>query len=349
MSAAETLRRLGIGNTPLVALPDLVPAGQVWLKAEYANPVGSVKDRTAVYLMSWARRVAGPGVRVIESTSGNLGRALIRFGRGMDMACTLVMDASAPSRVVSEFRAMGADVKLVGQPGPGMTLRQTRIALAGELGRRPGSIWLNQYDNDAGMTAHQESTGRELLRDLAEPVDAVVASVGTGGTICGIAAAVKDWSTPPLVVGAEPVGSTISGGPEGDYLPAGSGMRGMPGIIRKFGWMIDRFAHVPDPVAAQWALTVHSRYGLRVGQTTGAAVAVAAVLAAQESLRVVAVAPDCGSAFIPEMRRLAVAPPVSAGVGRIEVRDFGTDGRDRAAAGHRPATAGSGASGSRGR
>lgn len=332
MNAAGTLRRLGIGNTPLVALPGLVPSGQVWLKAEYANPAGSVKDRTAVYLMNWAHRVAGPGVRVIESTSGNLGRALIRFGCGMDMICTLVMDASAPSHVVSEFREMGADVELVGQPRPGMTLRQTRIALADELGRRPGSIWLNQYDNDAGMMAHQESTGREILRDLAEPVDAVVASVGTGGTICGIAAALRDLSAPPLVVGAEPVGSTISGGPEGDYLSAGSGMRGMPGIVRKFGWMIDSFAHVPDPVAAYWALTLHSRYGLRVGQTTGAAVAVAALLASRESLRVIAVAPDCGRAFLPAMRRLAVAP-MSADAGRIELHDFGARSHDRATAG----------------
>jgi cysteine synthase len=333
MNAAGTLRRLGIGDTPLIPLPGLVASGKVWLKAEYANPVGSVKDRTAVYLMSWARHVVGPGVRVIESTSGNLGRALIHLGRGLDIACTLVMDASAPSRIVSEFRETGADVELVGRPGPGMTLRETRIALADELGRRPGSIWLNQYDNDVGMMAHQESTGREILRDCAEPVDAVVGSVGTGGTICGIAAALRDWSTPPLVVGAEPAGSTISGGPEGDYLSAGSGMRGMPGIVRKFGWMIDRFAHVPDCVAARWALILRMRYGLRVGQTTGAAVAVAALLADQESMRVIAIAPDHGEAFLPAMRRLAVTSPVSADARRIELHDFGPGSRDRATVG----------------
>lgn len=334
MNAAGTLRRFGIGDTPLVALPGLVPSGQVWLKAEYVNPVGSVKDRTAVYLMSWADRVAGPGIRVIESTSGNLGRALIRLGRRLDMPCTLVMDASAPSRVISEFREMGADVELVSQPRPGMTFRESRIALADELGRRPGSIWLNQYDNNAGMIAHQEGTGREILRDSTEPVDAVVASVGTGGTICGIAAALRDWSAPPLVVGAEPVGSTISGGPEGDYLPAGSGMRGVPGIVRKFGWMIDRFAHVPDHIAAHWALTLRRRYGLRVGQTTGAAVAVAALLACQDDLRVVAVAPDRGQAFLPAMRRLATAPSTAADVGQqIELRDFGTGVRRAADSG----------------
>lgn len=330
MSAAATLRRLGIGDTPLVALPGLAPSGEVWLKAEYTNPVGSVKDRAAVYLMSWARRVAGPGTRVIESTSGNLGRALIRLGHRLDMTCTLVMDASAPSRIISEFRELGADVDLVDRPDPGMTLRETRIARAEELGHRPGSIWLNQYDNCAGMMAHQESTGREILRDRTDPVDAVVASVGTGGTICGIAAALRDWSTPPLVVGAEPTGSTISGGAEGPYLSAGSGMRGMPGIVRKYGCLIDRFAHVPDSVAAHWALILRRRYGLRVGQTTGAAVAVAALLAGENDLRVIAVAPDCGQAFLPAMRRLAMAHPLSAD--GIKLCDFGPDARYPASA-----------------
>jgi cysteine synthase len=333
MNASATLRHLHIGNTPLVALPDLMPSGQVWLKAEYANPMGSVKDRTAVYLLTWAHSVAGQGVRVVESTSGNLGRALIRLGCHFEMPCTLVMDASAPPHLISEFRQMGADLELVGRPGPGMTLRETRIALADELGRRHGSVWLNQYDNDAGMLAHQESTGSEILRGCAGSIDALVASVGTGGTICGIAAALRESRTPPLVVGVEPVGSTISGGLEGDYLPAGSGMRGMPSIVRKFGWLIDRFAQVPDAVAASWALALHRRYDLQVGQTTGAAVAVAAMLANRDSLRVIAVAPDHGVAFHPAMRRLVVESR-SLDNERIELRTFDMTAQSGAGSGH---------------
>jgi cysteine synthase A len=322
VSAPAVLRSFDIGNTPLVALPDLVPGGQVWLKGEYENPFGSVKDRTAAYLLAWARRLAGPRVRVVESTSGNLGIALVRMSRLLGLSCTLVMDASVPPDRITEVRGTGADIELVRTSRPGLTFRDTRIEVAAEIGRRPGCIWLNQYANRAGMRAHQEGTGPEILRDSRGLVDAVVASVGTGGTICGIGAAVRESCRPPVVVGVEPAGSTISGGRDGDYLPAGSGMRGTPGIVTEFGRLIDRFAHVPDAVAACWALTVRRRYGLQVGPTTGAAVAVAALLAGQ-GLRVVAVAPDRGAAFLPAMRRLAAEPPSAPDGELIELRSFG--------------------------
>lgn len=300
------MRRHRIGETPLVALP-MGERGRVSLKAEYANPFGSVKDRAAAYLLAWALEMAGGGVRPVESTSGNLGVALARLGAALGVRPTIVMDASVPAPRVREAAGLGADVRVVAAPRTGMTLRETRIAVAHELGERPGHVWLNQYGNAAGVHVHRETTGPEILDAMRDDVDAIVASVGTGGTLCGIGAAMRDAGEDALVVGVEPVGSTIAGGCEGDYLPAGAGMRGPPDIVCRHGDVIDRFAQVPDAVAATWALRVRHECGIAVGPTTGAAVAVAAQLASRERLNVVAVAPDGGDAFLPAMRRLAGA------------------------------------------
>jgi cysteine synthase len=307
MDGRAMLRHFAIGDTPLIGLRHLARRGRVSLKAEYANPFGSVKDRTAAYLLAWARSVSDPGVRVVESTSGNLGVALTRIGAAIGLRTTLVMDASLPPARVNSVRQLGADVELVRQTWPGLTFRETRIALTAELGARPGSIWLDQYSNPAGMRAHQETTGPEIWFGRHGTVDAVVASVGTGGTICGIGFALQEMPHSALVVGVEPVGSTIFGGCDADYLPAGSGMRGKPAVIKMFGGVINLSAQVPDQVAARWALTLRERFRIRVGQTTGAAVAVAVLLAERYDYHAVAVAADHGDAFLTAMRRLASA------------------------------------------
>src|SRR5262245_11174057 len=134
MDGRQILNRFRIGDTPLVTLPGLVQHSQVSLKAEYANPLGSVKDRTAAYLLAWARQEHGKDVRIVESTSGNLGVALARIGGHFGIRATLVMDRSVPDDRISDLRRTGADVMVVREPRPGMTLRETRIALASEIG-----------------------------------------------------------------------------------------------------------------------------------------------------------------------------------------------------------------------
>jgi cysteine synthase len=321
-SGAAVMDRVGIGHTPLLPLPGITRRGQVWLKAEYDNPFGSVKDRTAAFLLAWACHEADCDVHVVESTSGNLGVALARLGHRLGVPVTLVMDATLPAARVAEVRALGADVRLVDDCAPGMTFREARIAAARELGDRPGWLWLNQYANDAGMRAHIETTGPEIRQELPDGVDAVVASVGTGGTLCGIGASMRAHGPAPAVVGVEPLGSTISGGADADYLPAGAGMRGPSQLTAAHGELIDYFAKVPDCVAATWALSVRERFGVEVGQTTGGAVAVAAMLAHRYGLRVVAVAPDHGHAFRQPMRRLAACDPRETGTDRIRLGPF---------------------------
>ncbi|MFI6999344.1 PLP-dependent cysteine synthase family protein [Nocardia sp. NPDC050175] len=312
-----------IGNTPLIRLPDIAARGAVWLKAEYTNPFGSVKDRTAAYLLAWAGAEVGDCVRVVESTSGNLGIALARLGRQLKVPVTLVMDASLPSRRIADVRRTGAAVRVVERCLPGMTFRESRIALAKELGSQTDWLWLNQYDNEQGMYAHEQTTGPEIWKVMNGAVDAVVASVGTGGTLCGISAALRGYSRAPLIVGVEPVGSTISGGEEGDYLPAGSGMRGMGEIVARHRDLVDLFAKVPDGIAAAWTQHLLHRFGLEVGATTGAAVSVAAMLAAEYDEQVVVIAPDRGRSFHPALRALATSGFQVGDTSQIQIAPFG--------------------------
>lgn len=298
------LREHGIGDTPLFSLEPRAGGGRVLLKAEYRNPYGGAKDRTAAYLLTWAAEVAGAGADVIESTSGNLGIALARLGPSVGLQPTLVMDVSLPGSRYREAARAGARVLLVEAPRPGMTMRETRIEIAREFERRLGYLSLDQYGNRAAVRAHRETTGPEILAATEGRVGAVVAAVGTGATICGIGAAFRTADRDAMIVGVEPEGSTIAGGVEGRYLPAGAGMRGRPEIVERFGDAIDYFVHVPDAVAAAWALHLR-RSGFAVGHTSGATTAVAAALAERDGFDVVAVAHDDGEAFLPQMRRLA--------------------------------------------
>lgn len=316
----------GIGATPLVPLPGVAVRGGVWLKAEYSNPFGSVKDRTAAYLLAWARGEGGPGVSVVESTSGNLGLALAHLGPEVGIPVTLVMDASLPRQRIEEVRRAGASVRVVEVSRNGLTFRESRIAVARELGRQSGWLWLNQYGNEAGLRAHQQTTGPEIWDDLDGVVDVVVASVGTGGTLCGIGAALRDRPRCPLIVGVEPVGSTISGGVGGEYLPAGSGMRGTPEIVDGHRDLVDLFAKVPDQLAAAWTLHLLRRYGLEVGLTTGAALAVARMLAEQRDAQVAVIAPDHGRSFRKAIRTLAEGAPALGDTSQIQIGPFGRAG-----------------------
>ncbi len=297
-----------VGNTPMVALSGLTTRGSVSIKAEYMNPFGSVKDRTALYLAEWAVEQGGSDVRMVESTSGNLGYAVARLHRSTTRPL-LVMDASLPIERIRHVEEGGADVQLVSEPREGMDLRQTRIAVAAELGAEDGSVWLNQYGNEAGVAAHRETTGPEIWAETCGKLDAVVASTGSGGTVCGLGAFFQAVPDRPRVIAVEPLGSTIFGGTDGPYLPLGAGMRGPTELVGRHGWVIDLYAQVPDRLAARWVLDLGARYDVLFGLTTGAAAAVGAAYAEEHDARVVVIAPDLHLGFDAELAALAEADP----------------------------------------
>ncbi|HEV2919327.1 MAG TPA: PLP-dependent cysteine synthase family protein, partial [Actinomycetota bacterium] len=193
-----------IGNTPLVGLPRLSPTPRVrlWAKLEGHNPTGSVKDRIARAMVDDAEKTGrlAPGATLVEPSSGNTGiaLALVARVRGYRLVVVMPENTSAERRQLLEL--YGAEVVL--SPAAGGS--NGAIARAGELAAdHPDWVMLYQYGNPANVTAHYETTGPEIWRDLPE-VTHFVAGLGTSGTLVGVGRYLKEQNPGVQVVAAEP-------------------------------------------------------------------------------------------------------------------------------------------------
>lgn len=193
-----------IGHTPIVAVPRMspTPSVRIYAKLEFLNPTGSVKDRAARALIEdlEARGVLAPGSIILEPTSGNTGIALAMIARRKGYRIALVM----PDNVTAERRQVAALFGAEVIDSPGHLGSNGAIALARELAARdPRFVMPNQYANEANPRAHEETTGPEILGDCPE-VDAVVAGLGTGGTLMGVARFLRRAKPGVRIVAAEP-------------------------------------------------------------------------------------------------------------------------------------------------
>jgi cysteine synthase B len=195
---AENLLGL-IGNTPLVELPRLSPPGvRIYAKLEGQNPTGSIKDRVALAMVDAAR--LEPGQELLEPTSGNTGisLALVAKLRGYKLTCVMAANATAERRALLEL--YGATIV----ESPGEQGSNGAVRLAQELAAADDRyVMLFQYANEANPRAHYEGTGAEIVRDLPR-VDALVAGLGTGGTLMGAGARLRDANRDVIVAAAEP-------------------------------------------------------------------------------------------------------------------------------------------------
>lgn len=299
MRRLRDMREYGIGGTPLHWACDFCPQGQLALKLEQFNATGSIKARTAYYLLAdmIRRGEIESGCRIVESTSGNLGLALAALTAEIGVDVTCLVDPTVVERKVDRLRACGAEVRVV-ERGGHPDHRSARMAEAERLGRQPGWLWPNQYASEAGMLAHEETTGPEILRELAGRVDVVVAPVGTGGTLVGIARALKAHRPGIRMVAVEPEGSTIFGGRPGCYLSAGAGLHEPSPLLLRHARYVDGFSKVDDETAIQTCLAVAEREPCSIGITAGAAVAVAAHIATGNPDQiVVAIVPDAADNY----------------------------------------------------
>jgi cysteine synthase len=290
-------KEYGIGTTAMKVVP-VEGGGVVHVKLENSNMTGSIKDRTAYFLL-WGLMRSGrlrPGETVVESTSGNLGTSLARFGRILGFEVLCVVDDGVPAAKIDNLRQAGARVEVVSQ-GDFPDARSARIARVGVLGQLPGHVWPNQYDNPMGVLAHSATTAPEIWRELKRAPDVVVAPVGTGGTVCGVGRYAQVRHSGTRIIAVEPLGSTIFGGEAKPYLGVGAGLREPSSLLRRFGCVIDSFAKIPDSAAI--ASAVHwGECGLKLGITAGGAVSVAAQLVSQSpDWTVVAVAPDDSGSY----------------------------------------------------
>ena len=299
MRTARKIEAL-IGSTPLVDLSDLANGNATILgKYEASNPGGSIKDRIAKAIVEDAEKNGrlAPGGTIIEPTSGNtgVGLAMVAAERGYKLILTMPETMSIERRKLAA--AYGAEIVLT----PGADGMKGAIAKADEIHEAtPGSIIAGQFVNPANPRAHYETTGPEIWADTEGTVDAIVAGVGSGGTISGTAKFLKEHKPEVYAVAVEPAESPVlSGGKPGGHKIQGIGAGFVPKNYD--AEVIDEVLPVSSPDAIATKKSLSEKAGLLVGISAGAAVTAAIKLAERPEFAgktIVAILPDTGERYL---------------------------------------------------
>jgi cystathionine beta-synthase len=272
-----------IGATPMVEATRLDTGKcRLFLKLESQNPGGSIKDRIALSMIAAAEREGflKPGGTIVEATAGNTGLALALVGQAKGYKVLLVIPDKMSKEKIQHLRAMGADVRLTRSDVPhGHPEYYTDMAerLAQQI---PGGFYVNQFANDANSAAHFETTGPEIWAQTGGDVGALVAGIGSGGTITGIARYLKSVGSDAQIILADPVGSTLAGivnegvpGPEGSYTVEGIGQNFVPDTADVT--LIDKAYSIPDAEAIATVRELLLKEGILAGSSSGTLIAAA--------------------------------------------------------------------------
>ena len=299
---AKNLTEL-IGRTPLMELAEYSRKyglkQNIIAKLEAFNPAGSVKDRVALAMIedAEARGALKPGATIIEPTSGNtgVGLAMVATIKGYHLMLTMPETMSIERRNL--LKALGAEIVLT----DGLTGMAGSIAKAQELRASiPGSIILQQFENPSNTQIHTLTTGGEIWTDTDGKVDVFIAGVGTGGTICGVARALKKHNPNVYIVAVEPESSPVlEGGVEGPHRIQGIGANFIPAIYDAS--VVDEVFPVPDDEAIRGGRELASTEGLLAGISSGAAVYAARLLAQRPEFadkKIVVLLPDTGERYL---------------------------------------------------
>lgn len=302
MSVYKSITEL-IGGTPLVQLGTFAQnrglKANVIAKVEYFNPGGSVKDRIALSMILDAEEkgILRKGGTIIEPTSGNTGVGLSLVGavRGYKVILTMPETMSIERRKLAQ--AYGTEIVLT----PGSEGMKGAIRKAEELrDATPGAVILQQFDNPANPAIHYRTTGEEIWRDTDGKVDVFVAGVGTGGTVSGVAKALKSHNPNVHIVAVEPASSAVlSGQPSGAHKIQGIGAGFEPKNFDRP--LIDEIIPVSNEDAFATARALAKEDGLFVGISSGAAAYAAATVAQRPELagkNVVVLLPDTGERYL---------------------------------------------------
>src|SRR5579864_3744827 len=294
-----------VGGTPIVRLDRLSPAGhaRILAKLEYLNPGGSVKDRIGLAMIEAAERDGKlrPGGTIVEPTSGNTGVGLAIAAAGKGYRCVFVMPDKMSQEKISMLRAYGAEVVItptaVDHDSP-ESYYSVSSRLAEEI---PGGFKPDQYSNLANPETHYQVTGPEIWEQTGGEIDALVISVGTGGTISGVGRYFKERGSKTLIVGADPEGSIYTATGPSDlhpYFVEGIGKDTWPKTMDPD--VVDEWVRVSDRESFQWARRLAREEGILAGGSGGTSVYAAIVIAKRlgPGKRVLTLIPDSGRNYL---------------------------------------------------
>ena len=274
-----------IGDTPMIQINRLVPQGHatVFAKCEFFQPLNSVKDRIGVAMIEAAEKDGhvNADTHIIEPTSGNTGIALAFVCAAKGYRLTLCMPESMSVERRTLLRAMGAGLILTpaadGMPGA--------VRRAEELVEREDGAWMpQQFDNPANPAIHESTTGPEIWEDTGGQIDAIVAGVGTGGTITGVARYIKAQNPDFKAIAVEPKSSpVIGGGKPGKHRIQGIGAGFIPKNLDTS--IVDDVVTVDDEDAFVWAQRLAKEEGIMAGISSGANMWAAAQVAARPEMK----------------------------------------------------------------
>jgi cysteine synthase A len=270
-----------IGDTPLVRINRIIPPehATVFAKCEFFQPLNSVKDRVGVAMIEAGERDGKirPDTHIVEPTSGNTGIALAFVCAAKHYRLTLTMPESMSVERRALLRALGANIVLT----PASEGMRGAIAKANEIVAKNPDAWMpQQFENPANPAIHEKTTGPEIWEDSGHNIDAIVAGVGTGGTITGVTRFIRPKNPAFKAIAVEPVHSpVISGGQPGPHKIQGIGAGFIPRNLDTT--LIDEVITVTNEEAFDWARRLVKHEGLMAGISSGANLCAAAKLAAR--------------------------------------------------------------------
>ncbi len=302
MSIATGVEQL-IGNTPLMRLTRLEQKlglqGQLLAKLEYFNPGGSIKDRAALQMLRAAEQAGriGPGALIIEPTSGNTGIGLCMLCAARGYRAIIVVPETASIERIKLMRAYGAQVVLT----PGSAGMRGAVERAEALARENENAFIpSQFDNPENANAHYLTTGPEIWVQTEGHVDALVAGVGTGGTITGIGRYLRERKPDVQLIAVEPASSPLlSQGHAGPHKIQGIGANFVPAVLDRS--LLSRVQTVENDAAFAMMHLLAETEGVFCGISSGAAVSAAAEVLREDAMRgktVVAILPDTGERYL---------------------------------------------------
>jgi cysteine synthase len=265
-----------IGNTPLVRLRTLAPdnGAELWVKLEYLNPTGSMKDRMALSMIEGAERdgLIEPGATVVEYTGGSTGPALALVCRAKGYVAKIVISDCFSEERMHLMRALGAELEVIDAvEGRGRVTAQdieNMVERAATLAQEPGVYATDQFNNPYVIPGHRDNLGREIWEQTEGRVTAFCHGIGTAGSLMGVSDALKSRNADVRIVGLEPAGSAaISGGPRGSFA-----MQGWTGVVPPH-WdaaRVDDLWTIKDGEALEMTRRLAEEEGIFAGISAGA-------------------------------------------------------------------------------